>query len=189
MPKHLDDATFLARLAAFSQKPRPAEALALAGLGDERALPALVAAMTDTMEGSDVVRYREAVRALASTPLLQRWLAGDLDARRVAAKALTAHDASHVPLIARALRDEDDMVRAIARRSLRAWSASPALYDLFREALANPDPRVRLLAAEGLGKLGGPADVAALNDALAAETDDAARDRIAWAVEKLETDD
>ena len=63
MPKHLDDATFLARLAAFARRSPPAEALALARLGDERALPALITAMTDTMEGEDISRYREAVRA------------------------------------------------------------------------------------------------------------------------------
>ena len=47
---------------------------------------------------------------------------------------------------------------------------------------------MRSLAAEGLGKLGGPADLPALNHALETEADDAARDRLAWAVEKLETD-
>lgn len=188
MPKHLDDATFLARLAAFTRKPTPTEALALARLGDERALPALVAAMTDAMEGQEVSRYREAVRALADLPLLQRWLKGELDARRVAAHALSAHDARHAPLIADALVDADDQVRAIARRSLRAWTASPALHQLFRGALTNPDARVRLLAAEGLGKLGDREDIASLSQALETEADDSARDRLAWAVEKLEDD-
>jgi HEAT repeat protein len=187
MPK-LDQATLLARIAAFSQRPTPAEAQHLAATGDERALPALVAAMTDTMEGQDVVRYRQAVRTLASAELLQRWLGGDLESRRVAAHALTAHDPAHAPLIGLALRDADDQVRAIARRSLRAWTASPALHDLFRETLANPDPRVRLLAAEGLGKLGKPADLPALTTALEAETDSAARDRLAWAIERIEDD-
>ncbi|HEY0138240.1 MAG TPA: HEAT repeat domain-containing protein, partial [Nannocystis sp.] len=181
-------ATLLARIAAFSQRPTPAEAQHLAATGDERALPALVAAMTDTMEGQDVVRYRQAVRTLASAELLQRWLGGDLESRRVAAHALTAHDPAHAPLIGLALRDADDQVRAIARRSLRAWTASPALHDLFRETLANPDPRVRLLAAEGLGKLGKPADLPALTTALEAETDSAARDRLAWAIERIEDD-
>lgn len=188
MPKHLDEATFLARLAAFKSKPSAAEALALARLGDERALPALVAAMTDTMEGPDVSRYREAVRTLADLPLLQRWLAGDLESRRVAAHALSAHDAKHAPLIAAALVDPDDQVRAIARRSLRAWTASPALLQLFRGALTNPDARVRALAAEGLGKIGGREDIAALGRALETEADDNARDRLSWALEKLEDD-
>lgn len=188
MPKHLDDATFLARLAAFTSKPSPTEALALARLGDERALPALVAAMTDSMEGQDVSRYREAVRTLAELPLLQRWLAGDLEARRVAAKALSAHDPRHAPLIAAALVDPDDQVRAIARRSLRAWTASPALLQLFRGALTNPDARVRVLAAEGLGKLGRREDIAGLTAALETEADDSARDRMSWALQKLEDD-
>lgn len=188
MPKQLDDATFLARLSAFTNKPSPAEALALAKLGDPRALPALVDAMTDAMEGQDVSRYREAVRTLADLPLLQRWLAGDLAGRRIAAHALSAHDARHAPLIAAALVDPDDQVRAIARRSLRAWTASPALHQLFRGALTNPDPRVRLLAAEGLGKLGRPEDVELLGEALETEADDQTRDRIAWALEKLEDD-
>ncbi len=188
MPKHLDDATILARLAAFTRRPTPTEALALAHLGDERALPPIVAAMTDAMEGQDVSRYREAVRTLADLPLLQRWLAGDLDARRVAAHALSAHDAKHAPLIADALVDADDQVRAIARRSLRAWTASPALHQLFRGALTNPDARVRLLAAEGLGKIGDHDDIARLNHALETETDDNARDRLSWAAEKLEDD-
>lgn len=188
MPKHLDEATFLARLAAFSAKSTPAEALALAQLGDERALPALIDAMTDTMEGEDISRYREAVRDLVDPPLLQRWLKGDVDARRVAAHALSAHDPLHAPLIADALVDLDDQVRAIARRSLRAWTASPALHQLFRGALTNPDARVRLLAAEGLGKLGRHEDVELLGEALETEADDQTRDRIAWALEKLEDD-
>lgn len=188
MPKHLDDATLLARLAAFARKPSPTEAIALAKLGDERALPPLVAAMTDAMEGADVSRYREAVRNLADLPLLQRWLRGDLAARRVAAHALSAHDARHAPLIADALVDADDQVRAIARRSLRAWTASPALHQLFRGALTNPDPRVRLLAAEGLGKIGDREDLAHLSKALETEADDNARDRLSWALEKLEDD-
>lgn len=189
MPKHLDDATFLPRLTAFTRKPTPTEALALARLGDERALPALVGAMTDAMEGQDVSRYREAVRTLADLPLLQRWLKGELDARRIAAHALSAHDATHAPLIADALVDDDAQVRAIARRSLRAWTASPALHQLFRGALTNPDARVRLLAAEGLGKIGDHEDIAALHQALEAEADDSARDRLSWALEKLEDDD
>jgi HEAT repeat protein len=188
MPKHLDDATFLARLAAFASKSTPTEALALARLGDERALPALIAAMTDTMEGEHVSRYREAVRTLVDPPLLQRWLTGDLDARRIAAHALSAHDPQHAPLIADALVDPDDQVRAIARRSLRAWTASPPLHQLFRGALTNPDARIRLLAAEGLGKLGDPEDIALLSHALETEPEDSARDRIAWAIEKLEDD-
>jgi len=188
MPSHPDDATFLARLAAFAERPSPGEALALAQLGDERALPALVQAMTDIMEGQDVSRYREAVRTLVDPPLLRRWLAGDLDTRRVAAHALSAHDPEHAPLIAAALVDPDDQVRAIARRSLRAWTASPALHDMFRGALGNPDARVRLLAAEALGKLDHPDDLPLLGAALDAETDDSARDRIAWAIERLKDD-
>lgn len=185
MPTQLDDA----RLTAFTTRPTPAEAQALAATGDGRALPALVQAMTNTMEGHDVVAYRQAVRTLATAPLLQRWLAGDLEARRIAAHALTAHDPQHAPLIAQALQDPDDQVRAIARRSLRAWTASPALHDLFTRTLTHDDPRVRLLAAEGLGKLGGPADLPDLHTALDAETDSATRDRLAWAIERLEDDD
>jgi len=188
MPKQLDEATFLARLAAFTKRPTAAEAQQLADEADERALPALVQAMTDTMEGQDVLRYRQAVRALASASLLQRWLAGDLEARRVAAHALTAHDPEHAPLIGLALRDADDQVRAIARRSLRAWTASPALHDLFIETLGHDDPRVRLLAAEGLGKLGRPTDLPALNTTLEAESDSPTRDRLAWAIERIEDD-
>lgn len=188
MPTQHDEATLLARLAAFARKPAPTDALALAQTGDERVLPALVEAMTDTMEGQDVVRYRQAVRLLATTPLLTRWLAGTLEQRRVAAHALTAHDPEHAPLIGQALRDGDDQVRAIARRSLRAWTASPALHDLFRDTLTHPDPRVRLLGAEGLGKLGRASDLPALEAALAAESDDNARDRLGWAIQRIEDD-
>jgi HEAT repeat protein len=184
--QHLDEATFLARLAAFADKPSPAEATALAQQGDERALPALVRAMTDTMEGPEVVRYREAVRALGTAGRLQAWLGRDVAARRVAAHALTGRDPAHAPLIQRALRDEDDQVRAIARRSLRSWVASPGMHALFLDALGHPDARVRLLAAEGLGKLGTAADAPALHAALEREDDDRTRDRVAWALERLE---
>ena len=187
MPKQLDDATFLARLTAFTNKPSPAGALALAKLGDPRALPALVDAMTDAMEGQDVSRYREAVRTLQAQGVV-RSSVGDRAGRGIAAQALSAHDARHAPLIAAALVDPDDQVRAIARRSLRAWTASPALLQLFRGALTNPDARVRVLAAEGLGKIGERGDIATLTTALETEADDSARDRMAWALEKLEDD-
>ena len=185
MPK-LDDSTLLARIAAFSKRPTPDGALALAHTGDERTLPALVTAMTDTMEGQDVVTYRQAVRSVATAAVLQRWLTGDLDARRIAAHALTAHDPAHAPLLALGLRDDDDQVRAICRRALRSWTASPPLHDLFVTALGHTDPRVRLLAAEGLGKLGRVADLPALNAALELESDDITRDRLAWAIERID---
>ena len=81
MPK-LDEATLLARIAAFAAKPTPDGATALAQTGDERTLPALVQAMTDTMEGQDVVRYRQAVREVGTAPVLRRMLAGALADRR-----------------------------------------------------------------------------------------------------------
>lgn len=188
MPK-LDDSTLLAKIDAFKTKPTPAGAAALAQTGDERVLPALVQAMTDTMEGADVVRYRQAVRQVGTAAVLRRWLAGDssdLESRRVAAHALTAHDPDHAPLIGLGLQDEDDQVRAICRRSLRSWTASPALHDLFLATLDHADPRVRLLGAEGLGKLGRSADLPRLNAALEAESDDATRDRLVWAIERIE---
>lgn len=179
---------FDSRLQAFAAKPSPGEAKAIAALHDDRALPALVQAMTDSMEAPDAVAYREAVRELATPAVLAKYMAGDLPSRRVAAHALSARFADHVPLIAQGLRDADDQVRAIARRALRSWSASPGLHDLFLEAVSHADPRVRLLAAEGLGKLGKAGDLPALTAALEAETDDRARDRIAWAIERIEDD-
>lgn len=189
MPTHLDETTFLARLEAFTRKPTPDDALALAAEADERALPALVRAMTDTMEGQSAARYREAVRQLATVPILTDMLARDVASRRVAAHALTARNHEHAALIGAALLDEDDQVRAIARRSLRSWTASPQMHDLFISTIYHADPRVRLLGAEGLGKLGTKADLELLNKALENETDDKARDRLAWAVEKLESED
>lgn len=186
MPKTLDEATFLARLSAFTAKPSAGEALALAAEGDGRALPALVKAMNDMMEGPDVVRYREAVRELATVPVLTPFLAGDAPLRRVAAHALSGRDPEHAALIGQCLDDPDDQVRAIARRALRAWTNSPQIHDLFLKALRHADARVRLLAAEGLGKLGIAADLGALQTALEHEPDDKTRDRIAWALEKLE---
>ena len=44
------------------------------------------------------------------------------------------------------------------------------------------------MAAEGLGKLGRASDLPALNAALAVETDDATRDRLAWAIERIDDD-
>lgn len=189
MPQHLDEPTFLARLAAFTAKPTPAEAVALAAEADARALPALIQAMTATMEGPDAARYREAVRALATLPVLTAYLAQDIEHRRVAAHALTGRDPDHAALIGQCLLDDDDQVRAIARRALRSWTASPQMHDLFVKALGHTDPRVRLLAAEGLGKLGSAADLETLHHALDHETDDKARDRISWALEKLEGQD
>lgn len=176
------------QLRAFARDPSPEGARALAERHDDRALPALVTAMTDLMEGPDAVAYREAVRTLATPEVLTKWMHGDLDSRRVAAHALSARFAAHVPLIARGLRDDDPQVRAICRRSLRSWSSSPVLHDLFLESLTHDDPRVRVLAAEGLGKLGKAADLPALQTALDAETDDKTRDRLAWAAERIEAD-
>lgn len=187
MPSTHDD-NLDARLQNFAATPSPAAAKEIAALHDDRALPALVQAMVDAMEGSDAVLYREAVRELATPAVLAKYMAGDLESRRVATHALSARFAEHVPLIAQGLRDVDDQVRAIARRALRSWSASPALHDLFLEALGHADARVRLLAAEGLGKLGKAADLPALEAALEGEADDRTRDRLAWAIERIEDD-
>ena len=51
------------------------------------------------------------------------------------------------------------------------------------------DELLPVLAADGLGKLGHATDLPALHAALEAETDDKTRDRLAWALEKLESDD
>lgn len=189
MPTHSDTPDLATLLREFIANPSPAAAKAIAADHDERALPALVKAMNDFMEGPDALAYREAVRTLATPEVLAKYMVGDLDGRRAASHALSARFAEHVPLIALGLRDADDQVRAIARRALRSWSASPALHDLFLEAVRHDDPRVRLLAAEGLGKLGKPADVPALQAALEAEADDKTRDRIAWAIERIEDGD
>lgn len=183
------DATFLKQLGEFTTKPSPEAARALAAHKDDRALPALVKAMVDFMEGPDSVAYREAVRTLATPAVLNKWMSAELEARRTAAQALSARYPEHVPMIALGLKDADDQVRAICRRALRSWIASPALRDLFLESLRHPDQRVRLLAAEGLGKLGRPDDLPALSAALDAESDDRTRDRLAWAIERLEDDD
>lgn len=183
------DANFLRKLDEFAAHPSTAVAASLAAAKDDRALPALVKAMVDHMESDRGAAYREAVRALATPVVLAKWMAGDVDARRVAAQALSARFADHVPLLALGLKDADEQVRAVCRRALRSWAASPALKDLFVESLRHADARVRLLAAEGLGKLGKRADVAALTTALEAETDDRARDRLAWAIERLDDDE
>lgn len=186
MPHH--DPNFVRQLGDFSARPSPEAALALAAHKDDRALPALIQAMNDHMEGDRAVAYREAVRAVATPAVLHKWMTGDVAARRVAAQALSARFYEHAPLIALGLRDVDDQVRAICRRALRSWTASPALKDLFLEALRNADHRVRQLAAEGLGKLGQRDAAAALEAALEAEPDDATRDKIAWALERLDDD-
>lgn len=182
------DANFLSSLSEFAAHPSAEAAAALAAHKDDRALPALVQAMVDHMESDRGVAYREAVRALATPAVLAKWMAGDLESRRVAAQALSARFAEHVPLIGLGLKDADDQVRAVCRRALRSWSASPALKDLFLESLQHADARVRLLAAEGLGKLGKRDDVPALTAALEAESDDRTRDRLAWAIERLDDD-
>lgn len=174
------------QIQAFVENPSPAAARALAERHDDRALTALVQAMNDTMEGPDAVAYREAVRTLATPAVLAKWMAGDLEARRTDAHALSARFPAHVPLIAQGLRDPDDQVRAVCRRALRSWTSSPVLHDLFLEAVRHEDPRVRLLAAEGLGKLGGADDLPALRAALDAEQDDRTRDRLSWAIERIE---
>lgn len=183
------DPNFVRQLSEFASSPSPEGAAALAARKDERALPALVQAMNDHMESDRAVAYREAVRTVATPAVLHKWMSGDVAARRVAAHALSARFAEHVPMLALGLKDVDDQVRAICRRALRSWSASPALKDLFLESLRHADCRVRLLAAEGLGKLGKRDDVPALEAALEAETDDRTRDRIAWAIERLDDDD
>ena len=183
-----NEANFLKQLGEFTTKPSPEVARALAAQKDDRALPALVKAMVDFMEGPDSAAYREAVRTLATPAVLNKWMSAELEARRTAAQALSARYPEHVPMIALGLKDADDQVRAICRRALRSWSASPALHDLFLESLRHPDERVRLLAAEGLGKLGLADDLPALSAALDAETDDRTRDRLAWAIERIDDD-
>lgn len=183
MPEPPRESALDRQIAAFLARPTPAAAEALAAVGDERALPALVAVAGDAMEGDEALRYRDAVRTLATRERLARWLAADdVDERRVAAHCLSARISEHVPLIATALRDDDAQVRAIGRRALRSWRASPALHDLFVDLLGHADPRVRLAAALGLEKIGKARDAAALRAAAARESDAQAQAKIAAAL-------
>jgi HEAT repeat protein len=175
MADHWDEATFQATLAQFLEKPTPTTALALAGQGDERALPALVDAARDLMEGTDSLDYEEALLRLGRPDLLARWLTGSVEQRRTAAQVLSARLAEHVPLLSQALQDPDDQVRAIARRALTSFVRSEPLRQLFLSLLAYSDVRIRLLAAEGLGKIGKGEDVPSLQGALALESDEKAR--------------
>ncbi len=185
MPRTWDEATFAAKLAAFTKLPDAAAALDLARQGDERAFEAIVKASVDYMEGPEGIAYREALRALAAPELLARWLGRGVDDRRTASLALTAREPDHVPLIRKALGDADDAVRAIARRSLRSWRRSDGLRDLARELLGHGDARVRAEAAEILGGMADKADLNPLRDALAGETDARTRGHLTRAIERI----
>lgn len=185
MPRTWDEATFTAKLAAFVKLPDATAALDLARQGDERAFEAIVKASVDYMEGPEGIAYREALRALATPELLARWLGRGVNERRTAALALTAREPDHVTLIRKALADEDDAVRAIARRSLRSWRRSDALHGLARELLVHSDARVRAEAAEILGGMADKADVNPLRDALGRETDARARTLLTRAIERI----
>lgn len=73
-------------------------------------------------------------------------------------------DAGAVELLRGIARAGDAFERAHAAVSLVALDADPG-YDLVRECLADPDPALRSVAAEGLGEAGGPAGVPLLLEA------------------------
>jgi HEAT repeat protein len=186
MPTRTTAATLSAQLADFARRPTPEAARALARSGADTALPALVAASQDVMEGELATALRAAVRAVATPELLTRWIAdADVARRRVAAHALSARYEAHVPMLAKALSDADDEVRAIARRALASWVRSDALHALFRDLLAHTDPRVRALAAEALGALGDAHDAPLVSAAIAREGDERARHALERAVARL----
>jgi len=179
-------ATLAAKLTDFARAPTPEAALALGRSGAEEALPALVAASRAYPEGPVAAKYRAAIRAAATPELLARWIADpDVARRRVAAHALSARYEEHVPMLAKALRDDDAEVRAIGRRALASWARSDALHALLRDLLAHDDPRVRALAAEALGALGDPHDAPLVAAAIAREADERARHALERAVARL----
>jgi len=187
MPKRLSPDRLSDLLETFARAPTPEGAHALGASGSDEALPALVAASQDVMEGELALAIRTALRTLATPRRLARWLKDpDVTRRRAAAHALSARYEAHVPLLARALRHEDAQVRAVARRALTAWTRSEALHALMRELLAHDDARVRALAADALGALGDARDSARVARALEREPDEHARHALERALAKLE---
>jgi HEAT repeat protein len=186
MPRPWTSTTFTTKLAEFARAPTPRAAHALAAHGTEEALPALITASRDYMEGPEAVEFRAAMRTLATPALLSRWIADvDVARRRLAAHCLSARYKDHVPMIATALRDTDAEVRAIARRSLTAWTRSEALHGLMRALVTHDDARVRAIAAEALATLGDRRDARSLADALTHEADERTRHVIERAVAAL----
>ena len=186
MPTRPSAASLPAQLEAFALRPTPEAARALGESGADDAFAPLVAAAQDAMEGELAVALRAAVRTLATPDRLARWGSDpDVAKRRVAAHALSARYEAHAPLLAKALRDSDDEVRAVARRALASWVKSDALHALMRELLAHDGPRVRALAADALGPLGDAGDATKVTAALAKEADERARHALERAAARL----
>jgi len=186
MPKRPSAASIPAQLEAFALRPTPEAARALGGSDADEAFAPLVAAAQDAMEGELATALRAAVRTLATPERLARWVNDpDVAKRRVAAHALSARHEAHAPLLAKALRDADDEVRAVARRALTSWVRSDALHALMRDLVGHDDARVRALAADALGALGDAGDGPRVTAALAAESDERARHALERAAARL----
>lgn len=150
---------FAARAAAKRNLPAAA-ARALGRLGDPKATPALL--------------------ALAETP--------QADLRVAVFEALATLKArGAVPAARRALAsDTEQRVRRWAAVLLREVSAKDALPEL-RRALSDPDPGVRLQAAQALGQMEDRESIEKLKEALQKETFKEAKEALRVALERLST--
>jgi hypothetical protein len=161
-------------------------ALALAKIGEEAAIPALVQTLTD----EDELVHRRAAEALgtiglpALPALLDALRHEDAHVRWIVAYSLgTVGDVRAIPALAQTLKDREKDVRAMAAEALSTIGDSAAV-PLLITALNDPDGFVRGSVAEALGILGDARAIPALRQTLG-DMDSFARRRAAEALEIL----
>jgi len=149
--------------------------------GDPRAIPLLVAALSDADKG---VREQAAL-ALSSigksaiAPLKKAMEDPKWETRYRAVEALgMIADKQVVSPLIQALHDERDHVRYMAAKGLRDLQDSQAIEPLIA-LLSDENDFVRLMAVRGLGKVGGEKVRAALGQAKEREQNSRIRDAIA----------
>ena len=172
--------------ASLSSAERVAAAKALGSSRDPLALETLIRAL-GTMDEALTSAVVASLKAQNAGPVLAKRLAdsGTVEARKVQACTGLRHlkDASAVPALAVALKDESALVRREAALALTVIGPAPAEAALL-VALGDSDGDVRYGAAEALGEIRSAQAKQALAVALAKETNPTVRFALEGALER-----
>ena len=163
--------------ASLTSAQRVAAAKTLATSKDPLAIETLIRGL-GTLDEALTHAVVESLKAQHAAPVLAKRLAdsGTVEARKVLACTGLRYlkDASAVPALAMALKDESAVVRREAALALTVIGPAPAEEALL-VALGDPDGDVRYGAAEALGEIRSAKAKAALTAALTKETNPTVR--------------
>ncbi len=144
----------------------------LAALADPEAVAPLAVLLTE-IELPLIHDLKRTLDALDATSVLASEMqAGSAEARARAVRLLgyLENDAA-IPSLLRALEDDDPGVRALAADGLIRLRPTSVIDPLASHLFGDPEPQVRMAAAQALGEIADDASLAALRRAMESEAD------------------